>query len=127
MRVAWAKSRYKDTTYTTPLVVTSYRDGRGVARNKTIVSLAKLPDFVVQLIAKALKRGDSSVLEEYVHMDEVEHLHSVVLGPVFVTLSILKQLGIYRQLRASLTFKQAAVVLAIVAERVVAPTTVSIR
>lgn len=126
MRVAYAKSRYKDKTYTTPLVVTSYRDEKGVARNRTIVSLAKLPDFVVELIAEALKRGDSSVLAEYVHMDDVEHVHSVVLGPVFVTLSILKQLGIYQLLRASLSLKQAVVILAIMVERVVAPKPLSV-
>lgn len=126
MRVAYAKSRYKDKIYTTPLVVTSYRDEEGVARNKTILSLAKMPDFVVDLIAKALKRGDSSVLAEYVHMDEVEHVRSVVLGPVFVTLSILKQLGIYQLLRTSLTLKQAAVILAVIVERVVAPKPLSV-
>ena len=126
MRVAWAKSRYKDTVYETPLVMTSYRDEKGVARNKTIVSLAKLPRFVVDLIAEALKRGDDSVLAEYVHIDSVRHVRSVVLGPVFTVLSILKQLGIYQALRASLSLKQAAAVLAIVVERVVAPKPLSV-
>ncbi|MCF6284433.1 MAG: IS1634 family transposase [Candidatus Hydrogenedentes bacterium] len=126
LRVAYAKSRYKDKTYITPLVVTSYRDEKGVARNKTILSLAKMPDFIVELIDKALKRGDSSVLEEYVCMEEVEHVRSVVLGPVFVVLSILKQLGIYQLLRASLTLKQATVILAIIVERVVAPKPLSV-
>ena len=42
LRVAYAKRRYKDKVYETPLVVTSYRDANGVARNKTIVSLANL-------------------------------------------------------------------------------------
>lgn len=126
MRVAWAKSRYKDTVYETPLVMTSYRDDTGVARNKTIVSLAKLPRFVVDLIAEALKRGDDSVLAEYVHIDSVQHVRSVVLGPVFTVLSLLKQLGIYQALRASLSLKQAAAVLAIVVERVVAPKPLSV-
>jgi transposase len=126
MRVAYAKSSYKDKTYTTPLVVTSYRDEKGVSRNRTIVSLAKLPDFVVEVIAEALKRGDSSVLAEYVHMDEVEHVHSVVLGPVFVALGILKQLGIYQLLRASLPTKQAVGILAIIVERVIAPKPLSV-
>ena len=112
MRVAWAKSRYKDTVYETPLVMTSYRDDKGVARNKTVVSLAKLPRFVVDLIAEALKRGDDSVLAEYVHIDSVQHVRSVVLGPVFTVLSLLKQLGVYQALRASLSLKQAAAVLA---------------
>ena len=126
MRVAWAKSRYKDTVYETPLVVTSYRDDKGVSRNKTIVSLAKLPRFVVDLIAEALKRGDGSVLAQYVHIDSVQHVRSVVLGPVFTVMCILKQLGIYQALRASLSLKQAAAVLAIVVERVVAPKPLSV-
>ncbi len=126
MRVAYAKSRYKDKTYTTPLVVSSYRDEKGVARNRTILSLAKMPDFIVELIDKALKRGDSSVLEEYACMEALEHVHSLVLGPVFVTLSILKQLGIYQLLRASLTLKQAAVILAIIVERIIAPKPLSV-
>jgi hypothetical protein len=57
-RVAYAKSRYKDTVYETPLVVTSYRDEHGTSRNTTIVSLAKLPAFIVKLVEEGLKRGD---------------------------------------------------------------------
>ena len=93
------KSRYKDTVYTTPLVVTSYRDENGTARNRTLASLAKLPDFIVKLIEKALKQGDSDVLNEFVHLDAIQHLHSIVVGPVFVVWHVLKQLGIYSRLR----------------------------
>ena len=126
MRVAWAKSRYKDTVYRTPLVVTSYRDENGTPRNKTIVSLAKLPRFVVRLVEEGLKRGDASVLEEYVHIDELRHLRSVVVGPVFVVLTVLKQLGIFSLLMGALSFKQAVAVLAIIVERVIAPKPLSV-
>jgi hypothetical protein len=119
LRVAYAKSRYKDTVYETPLVVTSYRDENGVARNKTIVSLAKLPRFVVNVIDAALKRGDTSVLDEYVHPDEIHHLGSWVVGPVFVVITLLKQLGIFSLVLAHLTRKQALAIFAIIVERVI--------
>jgi len=126
LRVAWAKSRYKDKTYETPLVVTSYRDENGTPRNKTIVSLAKLPRFVVQLVEEGLKRGDDSVLEQYVHNDDVQHLRSVVIGPVFVALTVLKQLGVFSLLMTSLSFKQAASVLSIIVERVISAKPLSV-
>jgi len=119
MRVAYARSRYKDKVYETPLVVTSYRDENGTARNKTIVSLAKLPRFIVRLVQEGLKRGDDSVLEEYVHVKDFDYVRSVVVGPVFVVLSVLKQLGIFGLLMASLSMKQAAAILAIIVERVI--------
>ena len=126
LRVAYAKSRYKDTVYTTPLVVTSYRDENGVARNKTLASLAKLPDFIVKLIEKALKQGDTDVLDEFVHLGEIQHLHSIVIGPVFVVWNLLKQLGIHRLLFRFLSFKQAGIILAILVERVVSAKPVSV-
>lgn len=126
MRVAYAKSRYKDTVYTTPLVVTSYRDENGVARNKTLASLAKLPDFIVKLIEKALQRGDDSVLEEYVHIQDVHYLSSMTVGPVYVVWSLLKQLGIYGLLFASLSIQQARAILAIIIERVISSKPMSV-
>ena len=119
LRVAYAKSRYKDKLYQTPLVVTSYRDENGVARNKTIVSLAKLPSFIVELIDRALKLGDTSVLDEYVSIKEIQHEESIVLGPVWVVWSVLKQLGLFGLLMTALSFRQAVAVLAIIVERVV--------
>ena len=120
LRVAYAKSRYKGKVYQTPLVVTSYRDEHGTARNKTLVSLAKMPAFLVELIDQALKLGDTSVLEKYVSLEELQYLHAVVLGPVWVVWSVLQQLGIFAWLRASLSFPQAVAVLMIVVERVIA-------
>ena len=126
LRVAYAKSRYKGKTYSTPLVVTSYRDENGVARNKTIVSLAKLPDFIVKLIEIALKRGDTDVLDEFVPIGEIQHLHSIVIGPVFVVWHLLKQLGIFSLLLRFLSLKQAGIILAILVERVVSAKPVSV-
>ncbi|MBD3266942.1 IS1634 family transposase [bacterium] len=126
LRVAYAKSRYKDTVYETPLVVTSYRDENGVARNKTIVSLAKLPRYVVKVIELALKRGDTQVLDEYIHPKEISHQSSLVVGPVFVVVSLMKQLGIFSLLLAALTRKQALAIFAIIVERVISSTPLSV-
>jgi len=126
LRVAYAKRRYKDRVYSTPLVVTSYRDANGTPRNKTLASLAKLPDFLVDLIDRALRLGDSDLLEQYLHIGQLKHLHSLIVGPVYVVVSLLKQLGIFDLLRSSLTPKQAAAVLAIVVERVIAAKPLSV-
>ena len=126
MRVAYAKRRYKDKTYVTPLVVTSYRDERGVARNRTLANLAKLPPFVVKLVDEALNRGDASVLEQYVSLQEVEYPGSVVVGPWSVALSLLKQLGVASLIEEHLPPRQAAAILAIVLERIVSAKPLSV-
>ena len=126
LRVAYAKSRYRDTVYTTPLVVTSYRDEQGTSRNKTIVSLAKLPPYIVKLVEEGLKRGDASVLEEYVPVRGIGYSGSVVVGPAFVVLTVLKQLGIYEAVLSSLPPQQAAAILHIVTERVIASKPLSV-
>jgi transposase len=126
LRVAYAKSRYKDTLYTTPLVVTSYRDEQGTSRNKTIVSLAKLPPYIVKLVEEGLKRGDASALEEYVPVQEIAYSGSVVVGPAFVVLTVLRQLGVYDAVVSSLPAQQAAAILHIVAERVIASKPLSV-
>ena len=110
LRVAYAKCRYKDRLYETPLVVTSYRDEQGTSRNKTIVSLAKLPRYIVKLVEEGLKRGDASALEEYVPIQEIAYSGSVVVGPAFVVLTVLKQLGIYEAVVSSLPPQQAAAI-----------------
>lgn len=126
LRVAYAKRRYKDRTYSTPLIVTSYRDANGTPRNKTLASLAKLPSFLVDLIDRALRLGDGHTLEQYVHLEELQHLRSLVVGPVYVVFSLLKQLGIFELLRTRLSRKQAAAILAIVVERVIAAKPLSV-
>jgi transposase len=120
MRVGYARRSYKGKVYETPLVITSYRDEQGTPRNKTLANLSKLPTFVVNLIAEALKVGESAVLEEYVHIKEITHLGSYVVGPVFVALSVLKQLGIFETLKHSLSAKHFIAVMAIIVERIIA-------
>ena len=126
MRVAYAKCRYKDKVYETPLVVTSYRDEQGTSRNKTIVSLAKLPQYIVKLVEQGLKRGDASALDEYVPVRSIAYPGSVVVGPAFVVLTVLKQLGIYDAVMSLLPPQQSAAILHIVAERVIAAKPLSV-
>ena len=126
LRVSYAKSRYKNKVYETPLVVTSYRDEKGVARNRTLLNLSKLPKYVVKLVEEALKRGDASALEEYAPVDDIEYEGSVTVGPAFVVLTVLKQLGIYDAVMASLPRRQAVAILNIVTERVTAAKPLSV-
>ena len=126
LRVAYARRRYKDKVYETPLVVTSYRDEAGVSRNRTILSLAPLPKYIVKLVEEGLKRGDAGALEEWAALREIEYSGSVVVGPGFVVLTVLKQLGIWGAIVASLPAQQAAAVLNIVVERVVAAKPLSV-
>ncbi|UCG88431.1 MAG: IS1634 family transposase [Gemmatimonadota bacterium] len=88
--------------------------------------MAKLPAFVVDLVDRALRRGDSTVWEQYVPIDELKHLHSLVVGPVYVVFSLLKQLGLLALLQAQLSLKQAAAILAIIVERVIAAQPLSV-
>jgi len=119
MRVGYARSRYRGKVYETPLVITSYRDEQGTPRNKTLANLSKLPTYIVNLIAEALKAGESAVLEEYVHIKEITHLGSYVIGPVFVALSVLKQLGIFETVKNCLSAKHFVAIMAIVVERII--------
>ena len=84
MRVGYARRSYNGKVYETPLVITSYRDKNGTPRNKTLANLGKLPIFIINLISEALKRGDATVLEEYVHIKEIVHQGSLIIGPTFM-------------------------------------------
>lgn len=126
LRVAYAKRRYKDKTYVTPLVVTSYRDEKGTARNKTVVSLAQLPEHVVKAVEMALKQGECPVLDEAISLQAVAYQGAVVVGPAFVALSLLKQLGIYDLIVSALPRQQAVAVFNILLERVVSAKPLSV-
>jgi transposase len=126
MRVGYARRSYKGKIYETPLVITSYRDEQGTPRNKTLANLGKLPAFIVTLITEALKRGDAGVLEEYVHLKEITHLGSLMIGPAFVALSVLKQLGIVQTVKACVSVKHLIAIIAIIIERVISPKPLSV-
>jgi transposase len=126
MRVGYARRSYKGKVYETPLVITSYRDEHGTPRNKTLANLGKLPMFIVNLIAEALKRGDATVLEEYVHIKEIVHQGSLIIGPAFVAFSVLKQLGIFQLVQSCLSVKHFIAIMAIIVERITAPKPLSV-
>jgi transposase len=126
LRVAHAKRRYKDKVYETPLVVTSYRDENGTARNKTILSLAGMPAYVVKLVEEGLKRGDTNVLDEYAPVKAITYQNALAVGPAFVVLQVLKQLDVSQAILSSLPAQQAVALLSIVAERVVASKPLSV-
>lgn len=126
MRVGYARRSYNGKVYETPLVITSYRDEQGTPRNKTLANLSKLPVFIVNLISEALKRGNADVLEEYVHVKEIAHLGSLVVGPAFVVLSLLKQLGIFQLIKTCLSVKHFIAIIAIIIERVISSKPLSV-
>jgi transposase len=126
MRVGYARRSYNGKVYETPLVITSYRDEHGTPRNKTLANLGKLPAFIINLIAEALKRGDASVLEEYVHIKEIVHQGSLIIGPAFVAFSVLKQLGIFQLVQSCLSVKHCIAIMAIIVERIIAPKPLSV-
>ena len=84
------------------------------------------PPFLVDLIDRALRLGDSNVLQQYIHLGDLKPLRSLVVGPVYVVFSLLKQLGIFALLRSLLSRKQAAAILAIVVKRVIAAKPLSV-
>jgi hypothetical protein len=126
LRVAYAKRRYKDKTYVTPLVVTSYRDEKGTARNKTVASLAQLPEHVVKAVEIALKQGEHPTLDEQISLRTLTYRGAVVVGPAFVVLALLKQLGIYERVVSALPRQQAVAVLNIIVERVISAKPLSV-
>lgn len=67
---------------------------RGTSRSKTMVSLAKLPKYIVKLVEERLKPGDTSALEEYVPLRAIGYPGAVVVGLTVVVLTVLTQLGI---------------------------------
>lgn len=126
LRVIYAKRRYKGKIYTTPLVVTSYRDAKGVPRHKTLINLSALPSFLISMIEKALKDGDVEALQQYGLVTDFNYLQSLTIGPAYVVFQLLNQLGIVHLLKTFLTKVQAMIICAIIMERVTAEKPLSV-
>ena len=126
LRVSYAKSSYKGKIYTTPLVQHSYRDENGTPRHKTVLSLARLPDYVVKVIDEALKRGDASVLDDRVPKKSFHYQFSVCIGAAFAASGILLQLGVIELLKKLLTKSRSVVIAAFIIERIIAEKPLSI-
>lgn len=118
LSVTYAKSSYKDKTYYTPLVQYAYRDAKGTPRHKTVLSLAEMPDYVVKVIAEALKRGDASVLQDYAPKSSFKYNHSVSLGAAFAALGVLTQIGATELLRSLLSKAHFTALSAFIVERI---------
>lgn len=121
LRVAYAKNRYKDKLYVTPLIVTSYRDEQGVARNKTIQSLAGLPAPLVSLIDRALKEDNLDELNNYANLRDLRTETARPIGAEHVAFCVLEQLGIRELIEANMHERQAVAVLSLIVNRMVAP------
>ena len=126
LRVIYAKKRYKDKIYTTPLVVTSYRDAKGVPRHKTLINLSVLPSFLITTIENALKDGDVEVLQQHSLISDFKYLQSLTIGPAYVVFQLLHQLHIVHLLKTYLTKAQALVICALIIERVTAENPLSV-
>lgn len=126
LRVTYAKSSYKDRTYSTPLVQYSYRDENGTPRHKTVLSLSKLPAYVVKVIDEALKRGDTSILNDYAPVSSFHYEESVNVGASFAAHKVMDQVGIVDALRVFLTPARAVASLSFVQERITAEKPLSI-
>jgi len=119
LRVSYAKRNYKGKTYVTPLIVTSYRDEKGVARNKTILNISSLPDFVVKIIESALKIGDSDILSQFVDFTKINFTKALTVGPAYVVMQIMIQISMFSILKKYLTGTQFFIIASLVIERVV--------
>jgi hypothetical protein len=126
LRVSHAKSSYKNKIYTTPLVQYSYRDKNGTPRHKTVVSLAKLPSYVVKVIEETLRRGDTSVLEDYFPKASFRYQFSISIGAVFAAFGILLQLSVIELLKKLLTAPRSVAITAFIIERIIAERPLSI-
>lgn len=77
LRVSYAKRRYKDKVYVTPLLVYFYRDEKGVPRNRTVFNLSILPPSAITALEKALRSPSSSFFSP--HMGYSQYNLSYIL------------------------------------------------
>src|SRR5205823_1390834 len=116
VHVVTTTRQYKDRVYTTHLLRRSFREGRKV-RNQTLGNLSHLPDAVVELVRRAL-RGESLVAP-------AEHFEIVASRPhghVAAVLRAMRRLD-FAALLGSRPCREADLVVAMVAARIVAPHT----
>jgi len=115
VHVVTTTRHYKGKTYATHLLRRSYREG-GHVRNETVGNLSHLPPHVIDLIRRALKH------ETFVTPEHLEVTRSRAQGDVAAVLTTLTRLGV-RRLLGSRPCREADLVLAMIAARVIAPHT----
>jgi len=115
VHVVTTRRLYKGKVYQTHLLRRSYREGATV-RNETLANLSHLPAPLVELIRRGL-RGETlcSVQERFEVIASRHH------GHVDAVLTTMKRLGVER-LIASRHSRERELVLAMVAARILAPT-----
>lgn len=112
LRVAYARRRYKNKVYETPLLVTSYRDDNGVSRNKTVFNLSELPSHAIAALEEALRTGHSPKIS----VDSVKYQFSVPFGDALAVYWLARELGISEALEC-LTPAQRDMTLAMILNR----------
>ncbi len=90
LRVSYAKRRYKDKVYVTPLLVTSYRDESGVPRNKTVLNLSDLPAHAIAALEEALQYGDPPKFD----VGSMKYQFSANFGDCMAVMRLMKKLGV---------------------------------
>jgi transposase len=112
--VATTKRVYKGKTYVTHLLRRSIRKGKTVT-HETLGNLSHLPDHLIDLIKRSLK-GETFVPAA----DAVRITRSLPHGHVEAVLKMIKQLGL-DDLIASEPSRRRSLVLAMIAERLIFP------
>ena len=115
VHVVTTKRTYKGKVYETHLLRRSYRDGASV-RNETVGNLSHLPPHVIDLIRRALRD------ETFVSAEQFEIVRSRPHGDTDAVLSAMDRLGVAKLL-APRPCPDAALVMAMIAARIVAPQT----
>lgn len=116
VHVVTTSRTYKGKVYRTHLLRRSYREGDKV-KNVTVGNLSHLPDDVIELVRRAL-RGETLVPAT----EAFEVFASRVHGDVHAVLVAMKRLEL-GELLSSRPCREASLVMAMVAARVVAPHT----
>lgn len=116
VHVVTTTRRYKGRVYTTHLLRRSFREGSRV-RNETLGNLSHLPDAVVDLVRRAL-RGEAFVPAA----ERFQIVASRPHGHVEAVLRAMRRLD-FASLLSSRPCREADLVVAMVAARIVAPHT----
>ncbi len=90
LRVSYAKRRYNDKVYVTPLLVYSYRGEKGVPRNKTVFNLSILPPQAITALEKALRSPSSSLFSP----SDIQYQFSLPWGNFLAVKHLMRELGI---------------------------------
>lgn len=116
VHVVTTQRHYKGRTYKTHLLRRSYRDGDKV-KNETLGNLSHLPDPIVDIIRRAL-RGEAFAPAD----DRMEIIASKTHGDSDAVLLAMRRLGL-ASLLGSRPCREADLVMAMIAARIVAPHT----